>query len=147
MLSPFDFTRIGQRDLVGSVIERGPVLAVERIAPAPASSIIRLLMWGFGFFLITFVWRVPRRSLVGKHDLNTIACFAAGVFMAALHYLAVVLMYELGLMTINWSQSSTQVSIVIALLLSSAIASVECEAFISRHLVRRSHSTKESADK
>jgi hypothetical protein len=128
--------------LVGSVAQRGLASTFERIAPAPIYSLIRLLMWGLAFLLISCLWRVPRRSLVGKHDLGVVPCFVAGAFTGTLHYLAVVLLYDLELMTINWSHSTTQVLIVIVLFFASAMVTVECEACISRRMARRSHPTK-----
>lgn len=124
--------------LVGSVAERGLASTFERISPAPIYSLLRLLTWGFGFLAVSGLWRFPRRLLIGKHVLGAVPCFLAGALTAALHYLAVVLLYNRGLMTINWSQSTTQVVIVMISFLASAIVSVECEVCISRWMARRS---------
>ncbi len=122
--------------LMGSVAERGLASTFERISPAPIYSLLRLLMWGFGFLAVSGLWRFPRRLLIGKHDLGAVPCFLAGALTAALHYLVVVFLYDRGLMTINWSQSTTQVVIVMISFLVSAIVSVECEVCISRWMAR-----------
>ena len=87
--------------LIGSVAERGLFSTFERIAPAPLYSLIRLLVWGLVFLLVSCLWRVPRRILIAKHDLGAVPCFVAGAFTATLFYLAVVFLYKLQLILVQ----------------------------------------------
>ena len=100
------------------------------IQSVTAYSAVYLIVFACSCFLLTLLWRLPRRYFAGEARVTSVAAFSAGMLMTLLATLVVWSGVELGWLPMK------QLAHFGVLLLCGVVA-VECESILSRSVSKR----------
>ena len=100
------------------------------IQSVTAYSAVYLIVFACSCFLLTLLWRLPRRYFAGEARVNPVAAFSSGMLMTLLATLVVWSGVELGWLPMKqWAH--------FGVLLLCGVVAVECESILSRSLSKR----------
>ncbi len=92
-----------------------------------AYSAFYLIVFACSCFLLTLLWRLPRRYFAGEARVTSVAAFSSGMLMTFLATLVVWSGVELGWLPMKqWAH--------FGILLLCGVVAVECESILSRSL-------------
>jgi len=117
--------------IIGRELERcmnsGVARSISRYESMTTQGAIALLVFACCCLFLTILWRLPRRCLVKKTRMNSLASFLSGILMMLLAGLIIRAWF----MTTFLTQAAT--------IFLTGIVAVECESILSRLLIGQRH--------
>ncbi len=128
--------------LLGSCVALGVHGTYEAIINYPGKVIPSLALMPLVCILLTFVWRIPRRFIFGRHLKSRTACFVSGLILGTGVSVGMTLLEKVGIINSNQGLKVFWISLV-ATAGAFMVLAVECEAMLSKSLLPRATEREE----
>ena len=123
---------------IGVALDQGVNAPFERTLSNPIGALQFFAVFGLGTLACTFLYRVPRWFLLGRHRIWAYSAFLSGVLIVCLAFSLTVAFQRLGVYTPIGPPSVQNLGVLIATAALSICVGVEFEAFLARLRVARS---------
>lgn len=118
--------------LFGTAFGHGVKYAITPVVTEPFVAFAGLSIMGLAWLLVTLIWRVPRRLLLGPHAITLFGSFVGGLVSLGASSTLFEVLVRANVLSYGGPKSKSELCIALFLCLASIIAGIEFEAWVGR---------------